>query len=1076
MAASDFKSVPTQRACRWLSVWSLCLLLACLLLAPLGAQAEEAVAPQDEAIVAQDEAVAGQVEDRSTDQDPVATADILAEEADPAQPEAPLVLEAEAPSDYTEDLLAAGNTMTFKIYGTVNTSVGRQLLPLVNEQRRKAGVGTLVWDTKLEQIAAQRAAEIAFHYSDRHLRPDGSSCKTALPGNTTASTENIGYHSGGGAADVMHNLWTNSPGHYRNMTNASVTMFGAAQFVTQTGAGFWVEVFAAGWDGSGLVGSPIMGRQTYAVTAFTSLVSGNLLEQQGCHLRDMTAVHEGDATYVVGEEGKLVEFVRSNDDTGRTYPHAFVPLDPSSCSFASSNTGVVTVDSSGNVRAVGEGTATVTVKMTANQSVTDKVTITVVGDIAQASVELDDSYYDYTGEPVEAGLTVSMGSYTLVEGTDYTVSYRDNVEAGTATATVTGRGTFYGSKDIQFDIDVYDVNDVIEDGELWLVLDGWRYDPGAEFAYTGQPITPKLVFYKSSDFYYDDFEEGSEYEVTYQNNIDASTATATLVGKGMYSGSISVDFEIVRVSIAQAKMVAESGELAMEPRSYTGKPITPKPTLVYNGIVLTEGKDYTLSYEDNTKVGWGRVTWSGKGNFGGSNYCSFKIVESSSAKTDITSATVSTITDQAYTGKALTPAPVVKMGSTTLRNGTDYSLTYDNNVEAGIATVTVAGKGSYVGRLTRNFNIVAQAAGIDLSQVTVDPIASQSYTGKAITPAVTVRYGSKTLAAGTDYTASYKDNVNVGTATVTLTGKGAYKGSKTVKFSITAPNLANATIAAISEQAYTGKAVMPSLTVKLGGKTLAAGTDYFVVYRNNVKRGTATVLVTGMGNYVGSKTASFKIGTGDLSKATIASIADQAYTGKAVTPTPAVQLNGQTLVAGTDYTLSYKNNVNKGTATVTATGKGNYAGAVSKQFNIVEKAAVKTQEMYRLYNPHSGEHFYTAKAGERDYLVKVGWNYEGVGWIAPVDSKTPVYRLYNGVAGDHHYTMKAGERDFLVGQGWKYEGVGWYSDDAKGTPLYRQYNPNAKTGSHNYTTNKRENDFLVTHGWVGEGVGWYGVK
>ncbi|MDO4623527.1 MAG: hypothetical protein Q4B22_11310 [Eubacteriales bacterium] len=140
------------------------------------------------------------------------------------------------------------------------------------------------------------------------------------------------------------------------------------------------------------------------------------------------------------------------------------------------------------------------------------------------------------------------------------------------------------------------------------------------------------------------------------------------------------------------------------------------------------------------------------------------------------------------------------------------------------------------------------------------------------------------------------------------------------------------------------------------------------------------------------------------------------------------------------------------------------------------QAEVETAPMYRLYNPNSGEHFYTASSGEKNYLVKVGWNYEGIGWNAPVKSNTPVYRLYNPVAGDHHYTTSAGERDFLVAAGWNYENICWYSDDARSMPLYRQYNPNAVTGTHNYTTSAGERDFLVRVGWQEEGIGWYGVK
>lgn len=132
--------------------------------------------------------------------------------------------------------------------------------------------------------------------------------------------------------------------------------------------------------------------------------------------------------------------------------------------------------------------------------------------------------------------------------------------------------------------------------------------------------------------------------------------------------------------------------------------------------------------------------------------------------------------------------------------------------------------------------------------------------------------------------------------------------------------------------------------------------------------------------------------------------------------------------------------------------------------------------MYRLYNPNSGEHFYTGNLGERDNLINAGWSYEGIGWTAPAKSDTPVYRLYNPNAGDHHYTMSVEEKDYLVSIGWKYEGIGWYSDDSKSVPIYRQYNPNAVSGSHNYSVNKSENDYLVSLGWREEGIGWYGIN
>ena len=139
------------------------------------------------------------------------------------------------------------------------------------------------------------------------------------------------------------------------------------------------------------------------------------------------------------------------------------------------------------------------------------------------------------------------------------------------------------------------------------------------------------------------------------------------------------------------------------------------------------------------------------------------------------------------------------------------------------------------------------------------------------------------------------------------------------------------------------------------------------------------------------------------------------------------------------------------------------------------KIPVLTQEMHRLYNPYTGEHFYTASTDEKNSLVNAGWKDEGVGWTAPTWTNTAVYRLYNPNAGDHHYTTSEDERNSLVAAGWNDEGVGWYSDDRQRTPLYRQYNPNAKAGSHNYTTSKDENDSLVKKGWRAEGIGWYGL-
>lgn len=146
---------------------------------------------------------------------------------------------------------------------------------------------------------------------------------------------------------------------------------------------------------------------------------------------------------------------------------------------------------------------------------------------------------------------------------------------------------------------------------------------------------------------------------------------------------------------------------------------------------------------------------------------------------------------------------------------------------------------------------------------------------------------------------------------------------------------------------------------------------------------------------------------------------------------------------------------------------------------------VKADMMNRLYNPNSGEHFYTKDLHEKDVLIELGWRDEGIGWIAPTKGN-PVYRLYNPNAGDHHYTKSANEKDTLVKVGWQYEGIGWYSIPEKSLPaapaygsvaVYREYNPNAKAaGAHNYTVSVVENDTLISFGWIEEGTAWRALK
>ena len=241
-----------------------------------------------------------------------------------------------------------------------------------------------------------------------------------------------------------------------------------------------------------------------------------------------------------------------------------------------------------------------------------------------------------------------------------------------------------------------------------------------------------------------------------------------------------------------------------------------------------------------------------------------------------------------------------------------------------------------------------------LNDAVIAPIADQTYTGSQIRPAVTVTLDGRTVGAS-QYTVSYDNNVNAGTATVTVTGTAGTSGTKSATFNITPITLADANVTLGATTAtYTGSAITVPVTVKVDGKTLNPVSladptvgDYVVVFDNNINAGTATVTVTGKNNYAGTVNKQFTINPADISGATVqipecAELESGMYTerGQAWEPVPTVTLDGTQLVIGTDVSVTYQNNINAGTsaapAKVIVAGTGNYTGTAEATFNIVK--------------------------------------------------------------------------------------------------------------------------------------------
>ena len=263
----------------------------------------------------------------------------------------------------------------------------------------------------------------------------------------------------------------------------------------------------------------------------------------------------------------------------------------------------------------------------------------------------------------------------------------------------------------------------------------------------------------------------------------------------------------------------------LQDKTYSGKPQTQSLTVKFGDITLKKDTDYSLSYSDNVKSGWAIVTVTGKGDYVGEQKIEFYI-----NSTSLSSVSVSGLKAVAFSGKPVTPKPVVKLGKVTLKEGVDYDLMYSNNYAPGTARVRVYGKNSCYGSAQVTFNIVpANVTSFTISK------SSFTYNGQPQWPSVkSVKSGNLVL-GGRDCTFSVlnakKKSIsspqgvkNAGTYYIRVTGVGYFKGSKLLPFKIVqASNKATAAKTGVNK-ALTVKSLkskaaavaLPKVTTKFG--------------------------------------------------------------------------------------------------------------------------------------------------------------------------------------------------------------------------------------------------------------------
>ncbi len=492
-------------------------------------------------------------------------------------------------------------------------------------------------------------------------------------------------------------------------------------------------------------------------------------------------------------------------------------------------------------------------------------------DLYDDRITVDELSVQATGKTLSPVPVVYFNGKKLKNKTDYTVDYGtwDRVNApekGDVKITITGKGNFSGTREVHVHVTSKDLVSVAK-----LSVSS---KPISYADLTGDPVNDlfgritvkngkKTILSREDEDYYM-LEVPEDY---------AHVGTVSFVIQGNeergYYGKRTVTVKITGISLTDKKV-----KPVLLSYPYTGEEIEiPSGTsvLTYNGTPLTEGTDYEIvSYEKNTNAGKATVTVKGINNYTGTKKVTYTITADTSPKDSLVSVL------EAYYSKGGSK-PEVTVGD--LTEGTDYTVKYSKNTKANTeGTAVITFKGNYKGTpsVTRTFYIQPK----DISEVTVTA-KDMIYTTKAgkykSTPVLTDTDGKK-LKAGTDYEKVYSytdangqllsEPVPAGTIVrVTVKGRGNYTGETNTEYRIvdTGKDISKMAFK-ISNKEYTGRPVTIEesdiTSIKLGKKVqeLKLGEHYVITgYTNNVKKGTATVTLQGIGYYGGTKTVKFKI-------------------------------------------------------------------------------------------------------------------------------------------------------------------------------------------------------------------------
>ncbi|MBQ2848380.1 MAG: InlB B-repeat-containing protein [Clostridia bacterium] len=270
------------------------------------------------------------------------------------------------------------------------------------------------------------------------------------------------------------------------------------------------------------------------------------------------------------------------------------------------------------------------------------------------------------------------------------------------------------------------------------------------------------------------------YRKEYKNNDQVGTASVFVTGRGDYYGQVRVDFNIV-------ERKADSFVITFPTVIYSDTVEEIDPIVKYEEIVLIKNEDYTVEYVTDENGDVTSAIISGIGNYEGEQTVEIETVEKQ------VSFTVTEIPDQEYTGYEITPEFNVYDGEKVLRENTDYTVEYYDNINVGFGRIVVKGTGDYSDSVTLPFRI----NGMDASELDIPILLDAVYSEEGYYPDFDfypITHNGKELVEDVDYEYYVENADSVGTAEIVIIGKGNYSGKTVIYVNIVSPAISSAEI------------------------------------------------------------------------------------------------------------------------------------------------------------------------------------------------------------------------------------------------------------------------------------------